>query len=101
MAYQWPAPAVQNDPNFGARLAHFKDSPVVLAEPLQPDNWLSNRLKQFDDAPCAYLLGTSQFNDACRQFDLLEGNVWFGYRTAWFKSDRVDGLRLGIASQPL
>jgi hypothetical protein len=98
IAYPWPAPAVQDDPNFGARLAYFKDSPVVLAKPLQSDNWLSNRLKRFDDAPCAFLLGTNQFSDACQQFDLAGGSGWFGYRTAWFKSDRVDGLRLGITS---
>jgi hypothetical protein len=96
LAYRWLAPAIQIDQQFGARLAHFKDSPVVLAEPLRHDSWLSDRLSQFDDAPCAYLLDTHRPGDARQQFDLVTGSSWFGHPTAWFNPEEINGLRLGV-----
>ena len=72
--YDWPAPQIQEQLAFGAKLAYFANTPVVLAEPLANDNWLANRLEQFSDSPCAYLLGTSNFLASDQTFQLSDQN---------------------------
>lgn len=56
-AYGLPAPVRQDDAEFGAKLASFAGTPVVLAAPLSPRSWLTPRLAQFGEAPCAFVLG--------------------------------------------
>ncbi|MCG3207047.1 MAG: hypothetical protein FOGNACKC_00647 [Anaerolineae bacterium] len=94
--YGWPAPLEYIDPDFEARLFHFAGTPVTLAAPPESGSWLAARLHQFDDSPCAYLLGAADFAAACRQFNLLPAGDWFGRPLAWFNRRQLNGLRLGV-----
>lgn len=55
-AYALPPPTEQVDNDFGAHLALFTGTPVVLAAPLHADSWLATRLDQFGEGPCAFIL---------------------------------------------
>jgi hypothetical protein len=54
--YKLAAPARAEDSAFGAKLAAFQGTPVVLAAPLG-ESWLVERLQRFGEAPCAFVLG--------------------------------------------
>jgi hypothetical protein len=69
------------DATLGAKLAQFPGTPVVLAEPLAKGSWLSERLQQFGEAPCAFILGPK----AGSRLDSI----------AWFDADKL-GWRLGV-----
>ncbi len=56
-AYGLAEPERQDNPAFGAKLASFAGTPVVLATPLSSHSWLNARLDQFGEAPCAFVLG--------------------------------------------
>lgn len=56
-AYGLPEPVEQSDPGFGARLALFSDTPVVLAAPANGSSWLAERIKRFGEGPSAFVLG--------------------------------------------
>jgi len=56
-AYALPAPAEQEDASFGARVAVFTGTPVVLAEPLNTHSWIAERIQRFGEGPCAFVLG--------------------------------------------
>jgi len=56
-AYALLAPAEQVDATFGARLAVFTGTPVVLAEPLNTHSWIAERIQRFGEGPCAFVLG--------------------------------------------
>jgi hypothetical protein len=71
------------DPSFGAKFAIYSASPLLLAAPLSAESWLSARLDQFGEAPCAFVL--SKVNGSLR----FEG-------IAWLDSTQL-GWRLGIA----
>lgn len=94
--YGWPEPLVQEEPALGARLAHFAGTPVVLAAPLAEQGELPARLARFGPSPWANLLGTPDFEAACAQFMLTPAGRWFNRPVAWFDSDRLHGIRLGI-----
>lgn len=94
--YHWPSPQPGEQSLFGAKLLNFASLPVTLATPLESDSWLAERLQQFDDAPCAYLLAASDFEAACRQYKLSPAKPWFGRQVAWFNPEQLNGLQLGI-----
>jgi Glyoxalase-like domain len=71
------------DTQFGAKFALYPQTPIVLATPLSSGSWLSARLDQFGEAPCAFVL--SKTNGAVR-FE----------HTTWFDSAQL-GWRLGVA----
>jgi hypothetical protein len=84
-AYGLPAPERRDDASFGAKLAIYPSSPVVLASPLSRESWLSARLERFGEAPCAFVLG--------------KGNVPVGFEhISWLDSGQL-GWRLGIAGR--
>jgi hypothetical protein len=56
-AYALPAPVEQKDASFGARGAVFTGTPVVLAEPLNAQSWVAERIQRFGEGPCAFVLG--------------------------------------------
>jgi len=56
-AYELPAPVEREDPSFGARLALFAGTPVILASPRGASSWLAKRLEQFGEGPCSFVLG--------------------------------------------
>jgi hypothetical protein len=58
-AYGLAAPIEREDAQFGARLAWFPGTPVVLAAALDAQSWLTPRLAQFGEGPCAFVLARS------------------------------------------
>src|SRR5690348_17280395 len=59
-AYGLGEPQRQDDPTFGAKLAWFPDTPVILAAPLTAQSWLTARLQDFGEVPCAFILGAAK-----------------------------------------
>jgi Glyoxalase-like domain len=94
--YNWRAPKVENHPEFGARLAYFEGTPVILAAPLG-HAWLSDRLARFGPLPAAFLLGTSDFKAAAEHFSLTGSTTWFNWKVSWFDAQKLHRIRLGIA----
>lgn len=59
-AYSLPSSERREDTVLGARLAWFPRTPVMLAVPLSTGSWLSERLQQYGEAPCAFVLGSGK-----------------------------------------
>lgn len=57
--YKLAAPERKDDAGFGAKLAWFEGTPVVLAAPLA-DSWLVERLQRYGEAACAFVLGRTK-----------------------------------------
>jgi hypothetical protein len=88
-AFNLPPPRRQRDESFGANLAWFEGSPVVLAAGLAPESWLAHRVARYGDSPCAFILTTAGGG--------MMGSTpstWFGHRVFW-ASDQL-GWRLGM-----
>ena len=94
-AYGWPAPVLEDHPQFGAKLAHFSGTPVILATPLGADSWLTKRLSDLGESPIAFLLGAHDFEKATHQAT-GSPESWFGRRIAWFDAKKLKGARIGI-----
>jgi hypothetical protein len=94
--YGWPAPEQQEDAAFGASLAHFTGTPVVLAAPLSQAGWLARRLEAGGDAPCACLLAAPDVARAASRYRLYGRRDWFDGQVAWFDPARLRGIRLGV-----
>ena len=88
-AYSLPAPKQQEDTAFGAKLAWFPETPVVLAAPLASSSWLAARLDKFGEAPCAFVLG------ARGPIDGISPSRWFGSAIFWTDTAKLD-WHLGI-----
>jgi hypothetical protein len=91
-AYGFPAPERQDDPEFGAKLAWFRGTPVVLATPLSPQSWLEARIREFGETPCAFILG------AARVMDVHKPAAWFGRHVVWADSAKL-GWHLGFETK--
>jgi len=74
-AYSLAEPLRENDATFGASMAWFKGTPVVLAAPLSRESWLRERLARFGESPCAFVLGVGDISDA-------PGKL-FGHTVSW------------------
>jgi len=99
--YGWPAPQTGEDAGLGARLAHFLGMPVTLAAAVQKSGWLAERLAQYGESPCAFLLGTADVDAMARRFRLAGSGAWFGRRVMWFEPARLNGIRLGLVAEGL
>jgi hypothetical protein len=97
--YGWPAPVVEQHPDFGAKLVYFKGTPVILAVPLAQNSWLSERLARFGPSPIAFLLGTRDFKATSARFFLPNATQWFDRKVSWFDPDKLHGVRLGVINQ--
>jgi hypothetical protein len=86
-AFQLPEPKRQRDEAFGAELAWFEGTPIVLATPLARDNWLAQRLERYGDSPCAFVLQAGAMRAA-------HTTQWFGHPLEWY-SDVPHGWRVG------
>jgi catechol 2,3-dioxygenase-like lactoylglutathione lyase family enzyme len=84
-------PRRQDDPAFGAHLAWFEGTPVVLAQAIAADSWLANHVREYGDAPCAWILGSTGASTPG------DHSAWFGRVVAWFDAARL-GWRLGVES---
>jgi hypothetical protein len=99
-AYGWPAPQMEPHPDFGARLAHFPGTPVMLASP-PPERrtWLTDRLRKDGESPVTFLLGAKDFAAVEKQFHLTGTRTWFGKKVGWFDMAKLHGMRLGVIGQ--
>ncbi len=89
-AYGLAAPRREEDKAFGAHLAWFEGTPVVLAAPDSSQSWLAQRLDRFGELPCAFILGRAAGNPGNGQHI-----SWFGKPVAWLAPDTL-GWRLGV-----
>jgi hypothetical protein len=90
-AYGLPAAIKQVDAGFEAHLAIVGNAPVVLAQPLTADSWLTRRLEDFGEAPCAFLLGATRGG----RYQAASKSTWFGAEISWFDAAKL-GWRLGF-----
>ena len=91
-AYGTPPAIKQVDAEFGAHLALLSGIPIVLAQPLAADSWLAQRLAQFGEAPCAFILGRRR-----GRYQAASQGRWFGMKIGWFDAQQL-GWRLGYES---
>lgn len=89
-AFGLPAPAQQVDSKFGARLAWFAGTPVVLAASVIPRSWLAERIDRFGEGPCAFVLGSTT-----KPPKAVSKSRWFSAEVSWFDSEKL-GWRLGV-----
>ncbi len=90
-AYDEPPPIKQADASFGAHLALLGNLPVILAQPLTPSSWLAQRIEQFGEGPCAFVLAAVNPG----HFQAASKTRWFGAEVSWFDAEKL-GWRLGF-----
>jgi Glyoxalase-like domain len=88
-AFGLAAPKRQQDAEFGANLAWFEGTPIVLAQPLANDFWLARRVAQYGDSPCAFILRSAG------GMTRVDASRWFGSPIKWSKEPQF-GWRLGM-----
>ncbi len=88
-AFHLPPPQRQRDEAFGADLAWFSGTPVVLAATLAPSGWLGRRIAQFGESPCAFVLGGDGGMIGSKPSN------WFGRQIFWADEAKL-GWRLGV-----
>ncbi len=93
-AFGTPPPIKQVDAAFGAHLALLGGTPVILAQPLNADSWLVQRLAQYGESPCAFVLDWRK-----GRFTAATQTRWFGTKISWFDAAKL-GWRLGFESLP-
>ncbi|MFB6210067.1 MAG: VOC family protein [Halobacteriales archaeon] len=93
--FRYPTPETDHAEQLDTTVASFPGKPVTLATPADGAGRLADRLDHLGEAPCAYLLGTDDFDAAREAYQLTEPSTWFGTDVAWFDAD---GLRetLGV-----
>jgi hypothetical protein len=90
-AYGVPPPIGQVDRDFGAHLLLLGGVPVILAAPLNSQSWLAERLEQFGEGPCAFILDAR----SAGRYKPASKSRWFGAEVSWFDPERL-GWRLGF-----
>lgn len=90
-AFGLPAAIKQVDANFQAHIAIVGNAPVVLAQPLNSDSWLNQRLDNFGEAPCAFILAATRGG----RYQSASKSTWFGAAISWFDEAKL-GWRLGF-----
>jgi hypothetical protein len=95
-AYDWEAPLLEQHDAFGAEVAYFPGTPVMLAAPLNASSWLAKRLAMFGPIPVAYFLGIRDLLAAAKLLRLSDQAKWFSRDVAWCDLPRIGGLRLGV-----
>ena len=100
-AYDWTDAVREENPEFGASLAHFPGTPVILAAAIVSRQdagatQVQARLQQFGECPAAFLLSTPNLANAVQRFRLQPAGRWFGRRLAWFDSTKLGSMRLGV-----
>jgi Glyoxalase-like domain len=95
-AYGWEAPLIEQQQNFGASIAHFPGTPVMLAAPLDASSWLARRLAMFGAIPVAYLLGTHNLAAVEEHLRLSNRAKFCAKDVAWCDLPKSPGIRLGV-----
>jgi Glyoxalase-like domain len=92
-AFNLPAPRRERDRKFGAELAWFEATPIVLAQGLTADSWLTVRVQEYGEAPCAFVLSSATGRIGAN------GSRWFGRTITWANQTQL-GWRLGMEARP-
>jgi hypothetical protein len=90
-AYGVPPPIKQVDREFGAYLALLGNVPVVLAQPVNAESPVAQRIGRFGEGPCAFVLGAVNPG----HFKAAAKTRWFGAEVSWFDEEKL-GWRLGF-----
>ena len=90
-AYGVPPPIKQVDRDFEGYLALLGNVPVVLAQPLNGGSWLAERIEQYGEGPCAFVLAAVNPGHYKGQAQTR----WFGSEISWFDEEKL-GWRLGF-----
>lgn len=96
-AYGWEEPVHGELSAWGARLAQFDGTPVILAAP-SGDGWLARRTSRFGDLPCAFLLASEDLARSERRFGdarTTRGSL-LGAPVAWLDPEALAGTRVGL-----
>lgn len=108
--YDLPEPEIADNKLFGATLARFPGTPVILATPIKPaagkprrmddqEDWLDVRLHRFGDVPAACLLGVGDIELVIDRFEMdQDPEPWFDQQAAWFDDLKLNGIRLGVVT---
>lgn len=88
-AFNFPAPRHQRNQELDAELAWFEGTPIVLAQGLTSNSWLTQRVQQDGDAPCAFVLASTIGLTGAH------ASEWFGHQIFWADERRL-GWRLGV-----
>ena len=81
----------QVDTSFGAHLALFTGTPVVLATPLQANSWLTARLEQWGEGPCGFILRAQK----AQHYKQVSKTRWDVTEISWFDTAKL-GWHLGF-----
>lgn len=90
-AYGLPEPIQRDDAKFGARLASFAGTPVVLAAPLNASSWLASRLDKIGEGPCAFTLQEKN----AKLYRVRSKSTWSGSAISWMDTGKT-GWWLGF-----
>jgi len=94
--YGWVPAKTIEDARFGACLAWFPGTPVILAAPLDAMSWLAVRLRRLGPSPCAYIFEVR--GAAPTASEATPGTSWCGRSVAWLPAEQIGGHRLGLTS---
>jgi Glyoxalase-like domain len=89
-AFSLPAPRREKDAGFDADLAWFGGTPIVLARGLSESSWLTRRVRDYGDAPVAFVLKATHGVIGSGHL-----STWFGHPIFWTREGQL-GWRLGI-----
>lgn len=88
-AFGLSAPLRQRDSHAKANLAWFEGTPIVLAQGVSDDSWVSLRVSKYGNGPCAVVLASSH---GLTGSDI---STWFGKQIYWINAVQL-GWHLGI-----
>lgn len=91
-AYDLSRPAEESDNDFGAKLASFRGTPVILAAPRSKESWIAQRIERFGEGPCAFILTDGPQE---RVYQAVQKSRWFGYNVYWLDPNSL-GWHLGF-----
>jgi catechol 2,3-dioxygenase-like lactoylglutathione lyase family enzyme len=89
-AFGLTAPRREKDTGFDANLAWFEGTPIVLAQGLSESSWLTRRVREYGDAPVAFVLKATRGVIGAGHL-----STWFGHPIFW-ADERQVGWRLGV-----
>lgn len=85
---------IRTEEAFGAHVASIEGTAASVAEPLDHDSWLADRIERHDAVlPCGYLIEATDVDAVREQFRINTSMEWGGDTVHWFDID-VEG-RLG------
>jgi hypothetical protein len=84
--YDLEAPPMrQADQSFGAQLAYFPGTPIILAMPLNQESRLTSRLDQIGEGPCAFILKAQN----AKSYRVTSHATWFGTAISWLDTGKT------------